>query len=388
MPALRRVVPWLLALALITLWLSSLPPVARYATDTRYYHVAAQRVALHQTPYVKAGGYIYPPFLAQALTLLPLEKTAFSSIWNALLALSVLVTIALATRAARLPPLLVAASFALLWTEPVRWGLRLGNASHLVTGILALAAASFWSLPLLAGVLIGIAAAIKIVPGVFLAWCAGAYLRARDRQYLIAGLSGFATLAVTLLHRDTLAFLHAAHGETQLRLVLGTNFSLFSELERATGIAVPGVVGPPLGAAAAFALGLRQRPGRDAALTAFGLVQLLALLSSPVAWSHLFVLAFWPALVASGSILRDPLRLHDPRRWQLQGLTAVMVFCILSRVKLFYLPDHVWGSVVFPLGPLIAVFLIGARLLKCNEPELHPASPDPAHPVYAASSRS
>ncbi|HKP61879.1 MAG TPA: glycosyltransferase family 87 protein [Polyangiales bacterium] len=360
----------LLALLVIVCWLALLPSLHRFPPDIQIYYRAAQRLAHGEALYPLHSGYIYPPLLAQALALVPLPRAGVLVLWSVLLAASALITVWLGLRAARLrvpevsinTQLLSALGFGLLLSEPVFRGLLLGNASPLVAGLLALAANSFWTFPLASGVLLGLATSIKIVPGVLLAWMVGAYMRQRERRFLVGAAAGMITLALSLVHPDTLGYLDAAHDEVQSRLGLGNNLSVFAELERMSGLRVPGVLGPLFGAAAAFALGLRMPAGPAAAQSGWGIAQLIALLSAPVAWSHLYVLALWPALIAAGNLARDSAQTTAPKRWQLEALIMLMVFCILMRVRFFYSPDDVWGSVVFPLIPLIGLGLIARRL--------------------------
>jgi hypothetical protein len=365
MPLRARVGFWGIAATLIALWLWLMPPLHRSGLDLRYYYAGAERILQGKSPFVVGGGYIYPPFLAQALAFIPLGREQVSVLWNGMLATAALLTIGLGVLAGGLWGSTYAAlAFLLLWSEPIAWSLTLCNASLLVAGILALAAVSFRRLPILAGFLIGLAAAIKIVPALILVWIVGVYVRQRDRAWLQAAAAGSLTFAISLIHPDTPTYLQIVQAEAQLRVALGSNFSVFSTIEHAFGVQLPSVVGPLLGAAAAFVLGLCTREGAAATRAGWGVAQLIMLASAPVAWSHMFVLAFWPALVAAGEVATDSRRTSDPQRWRLQALLIAIAFAILARVKLFFSEASYFTYVITPLAPLIAIILIGAQLLR------------------------
>jgi hypothetical protein len=361
---------WLIAALIVACWIYSLPAFGRARLDLQYYLVAAHRIAHGGSAYGSDDGYIYPPLLAHALALLPFSVPAIAWLWNTLLAASLLVTVWLGMRAAGLSRYALGASALLfLFFQPAQYGISVGNASLLVAGLLALAASCLFTLPILAGALVGLAAALKIIPVVILVWMAGAYVRQRDRVWLLAGSAGVVVFLAGFLTRDALTFLHAADVAIDSRALLGANFSLFCQIERVSGIRLAGMVGLSLAAALAFLLGFQTPPGERAARSGWGIAQLIAVASAPVAWSHLFVLAFWPALLAAGSLVEDPLRRTDPERWRLRALQLVMAFLVLARIKLFFLPDNFVTSVIFPIWPFLALTLVGTRLLHTMRSE-------------------
>ncbi|MDH6191455.1 alpha-1,2-mannosyltransferase [Streptomyces sp. CZ24] len=261
----------------------------------------------------------YPPFAALLFTPLPLLGTGLmrtlATAGNLLLLLALaLLTLRLITGGRRLPhplawlgaPALAAVA---VWSEPVWTTLRYGQINLLVTVLV------LWDMRYLpgagpargrrwAGAGIGLAAAVKLTPGLFVAFLllAGVVAAVRGgaaRPWLalarnaVCWFLGATALAAAVLPRDSwqfwsgtfLAADRAGHPEQT------ANQSLRGLIARLLHTADPGLwwlAGALLTGAAGLAVavlaGLRSRPAWAA--TACGMT---ALLVSPVSWSHHWV---------------------------------------------------------------------------------------------------
>jgi fatty acid desaturase len=84
-------------------------------------------------------------------------------------------------------------------------------------------------------------------------------------------------------------------------------------------------------------------------------------------------LAYWPALVAAGELLRE--RGAQPRAQLLDMLLYALALTILARTALWYSPDDLVGRVFLPLAPLLALFIVGAFLMRAlREPRAEQAA--------------
>ncbi|MER7061338.1 MULTISPECIES: glycosyltransferase 87 family protein [Streptomyces] len=289
----------------------------------------------------------YPPFAALLFTPLPLLGTGLmrtlATAGNLLLLLALaLLTLRLVTGGRRLPrplawlgaPALAAVA---VWSEPVWTTLRYGQINLLVTVLV------LWDMRYLpgagpargrrwAGAGIGLAAAVKLTPGLFIAFLllAGVVAAVRGgaaRPWLALARNAvcwFLTataLAAAVLPRDSwqfwsgtfLAADRAGHPEQT------ANQSLRGLLARLLHTADPGLwwlaaalLTGAAGLAVAVLAGLRYRPAWAA--TACGMT---ALLVSPVSWSHHWV---W-SVPAAVLVLDEAVRAGG--RWRRAGAAVL-----------------------------------------------------------------
>ncbi|HTI25803.1 MAG TPA: glycosyltransferase 87 family protein [Kutzneria sp.] len=167
------------------------------------------------------------------------------------------------------------------------------------------------------GVLVGLAAAIKLTPLVFIVY----FLVRRDRRSAItaaASFAGFALLGLLLAPRDTIEFwFHAmVTPERITTLSIMTNESLRAELYRLPALASVQSLLWVILAVLVLALAWRaaSRAGNDVlALVSIGVAGLLI---SPISWSHHWVWVV-PALMAVGWPL------WQQRAWRRMALLTV-----------------------------------------------------------------
>lgn len=271
---------------------------------------------------------------------------------------------ALLARAAARPLLALALLVcAAAWLYPVRETLRFGQVNLLLLA-LVLADLTSRSPRWPRGALVGLAVAVKLTPGVFLAylWLSG---RRRAAAVAVGTAAGLTLLAAALAPGTSRAYwTDALFRPERLGANDGpSNQSLRGMLLRAP---LPDDAVAPLWlllAAVVAVVGLRKAVQAASAgdeLLAVGLVGLLAVLCSPVAWMHhlVWLLPLLGALLADG---RDPARVRlvaglavlfslklvwaghallrwewpgDPLWWVLQssfGLTALGLVLLLRR---------------------------------------------------------
>jgi alpha-1,2-mannosyltransferase len=313
-------------------------------------YTAGGGAVLHGTPLYQlrfAFGlrFTYPPFAAllfAPLTWLPVTAGRVLVSAATVLALPVASYLVL-----RLPPwpsclgreraaqLALAFAAAAIWLEPERTNLKYGQVNALLT-VMVLA-----DLALIergrgrrsGGVLIGIAAGIKLTPALF-----AVYLLATRRYRAAATAAGTfaATVAAgfALVPGDAaryweLSLLDPAHVG---RIQNVANQSLLGALARVLGTLSVGPVWLPVAAAVALiGVALAARAGRAGqAAQAFALCAVTSLLISPISWSHHWVLAVPALLVAVVSAGRS-----------VAGLAAVAVVAIAG-----------WAAIIWrvPLG--------------------------------------
>ena len=219
------VVVLLVVLTSRTLQFAALTGEIQWGSDFSFYWTAARNLiegepiysaAQLAGPYAPQGqdGFLYPPPLAAAMTplatLFPTDYRAANWVWAAIGALLLVVSIRSLWSSERLGErypilsgrgkwLLVAAAFAF---PPVVGELVMGNVHFLLLGLLTLAwlwirhgdAAGSWG----GGAMIGIAAVIKIFPGVLLVWALVARaVRVAIGVLVGAGLFALVTLPLT-----------------------------------------------------------------------------------------------------------------------------------------------------------------------------------------------
>ncbi|EWM11041.1 glycosyltransferase 87 family protein [Kutzneria sp. 744] len=209
-----------------------------------------------------------------------------------------------------------AAAVAALYFEPVGSTFGYGQVNLV---LMALVVADCLAVRRFRGVLVGLAAAIKLTPLVFIVY----FLVTRDRRSAataVASFVGFAVIGLLLAPRDTVEFwFHAmVNPERITTLSIMTNESLRAELYRLPALAsVQTLLWVVL---AVLVLALAWRSAHRARNDVVALVAIAAagLLVSPISWSHHWVWVV-PALMAFGwTIWRD-------RAWR--GLPLLLVAC-------------------------------------------------------------
>lgn len=185
------------------------------------------------------------------------------------------------------------------------------------------------------GVLVGIATAIKLLPGVFIVYWV---VTKRWRAVIIASVTAAGLWALTALLRpstsSTYWFQIAIHPERAGDASDVFNQSLNGMLQRigSSSTALWAIV-----AAAVLVIGLRrarEAHGAGDELTAVSIVALAGVLISPISWVHH---AVWIVPV-TGVLLGDG---RTPGRWVAWGATMLL---FLADVPL-------WGRAGLPLGP-------------------------------------
>ncbi|GAB3503093.1 glycosyltransferase 87 family protein [Amycolatopsis cihanbeyliensis] len=294
--------------------------------------------------------FTYPP--AAALLFVPLAALPPGLCWglvtaSSVLALTLVVRSCLRTGARRLPGAFAVAGLSLLALalEPVWKTLFLGQVNLLLMALVVLdvlvlcARGSRWS-----GVLVGVAAAVKLTPLIFLPHLlfTGRWRAALRGLGTFAGLQG---LMFLLMPADAGRYwAEAASDPERVGAVHWIfNQSLNGMVSRATGLA-PWSLGAAVGIAALLAVPaiwlvvrLHRRGETAAALlvTAF-----YALLASPVSWSHHWVWAV-PLIV---------LLLTRGRTWWALAVTAFFASAVIMFVPNGGRAEFGWGPVAFVLG--------------------------------------
>ena len=348
--------------------------------DLRVYHLGALRLAhgssLYATPMLHHLGFTYPPFAA--LLLAPLAWVPLSVDELAVTGLNVLLLVWALRRALMLTSRQGAAgrstggvtaragawsraaglAAAALWLEPISVTLGYGQIDLLITALVVFDL----SRPDEArtkGVAIGVAAAIKLTPLLFIVYL----LLSRRRQAAgVAAVTFVAAIALSfmVITRDASAYWF--HTITQTARIGNpidpVNQSLQGAIARLTGSAQPARGWELLIVAIAMcglALAVRaSRSGDEAA--GFSLAAVSTLLASPISWSHHWTLAV-PALVLLSR------RAYEQRS---RALEAAVV--ILGLVGYAYLPEigeslfrSVRGPASLPTTdpyPLVAVLIL------------------------------
>jgi len=276
-------------------------------TDFHVYLTAGHNWATHQDlysddPYL---AFLYPPLTAVPFALLDLLPFGVLAVaWtcgNALLVPWILHRVGLAW-----PRALLAAVLVILIMKPVSETIRLGQVN---LALCALVLAAFLPARSLAregrgGVLVGLAAAIKLTPALFVAY---GLLQRRWRLCLAAVGTVVATIALGFAvapHDSVVFWTRLAHGQTGLG---GTTIYLYNQSVSGALLRLFGGAGHvgtiALGVSALVAVGAVlvalpwARTDRVGAVTLVGLGTLLA---SPVSWTNHFVwlvpLGVWCAL--------------------------------------------------------------------------------------------
>ncbi|MEV0897599.1 glycosyltransferase 87 family protein [Actinoplanes sp. NPDC049802] len=296
------------ALALISSALVLRRPPGDRLSDLHIYYGAVRTVQDGQPLYgyvaENGGPFTYPPFAAlllQPLTLVP-EPVA-RLIWlvlvvAAIAAIAVTAGRALTTSADRRPLLVAVAACALLLSAPAQSNLRFGQVSVFIV-LLALIDATGLTPARYRGVLVGVAAAIKLTPLLFVVFFLVAR-RPRDAARAIGAFASCALIGALLLPSDSWAYWTGTMLQTSRigNLASLGNQSLHGMLMRA-GMApqtLPLLWAALVALVCAVALwharriALAGEPGRAAVLVGCATVA-----ASPVSWTHH---QLWPVLAA------------------------------------------------------------------------------------------
>jgi alpha-1,2-mannosyltransferase len=279
---------------------------------------------LTQPPQLLA--FTYPPaaaLLAVPLALVPWPTAQLAWIPFVYLPLAVVIWYAFAPllrRSGRLRPVVFALVFAACsYLFPLRDEMRFGQVDILLLGLaVADCAARRPRWP--RGALVGLATAVKLVPGVFILYL---WLSGRRRAALTAALVALAcTLgAWLLLPYDSVTYWTSAIFDSgRLGSNAGTSDqSLRGLLLRASlPGSLPSLIWAAVAAAVAVAgFGLARRLARDSReMEAIAVAALVGVLASPVSWIHHYVVI----VVAIGAILADG---RAPRRVALAAGAAM-----------------------------------------------------------------
>jgi alpha-1,2-mannosyltransferase len=319
--------------------------------DLRIYHLGALRLvhgsSLYATPMVDHLGFTYPPFAA--LLLAPLAWVPLSVDELAVTGLNVLLLVWVLRRALMLPSRQDAAgrpagigtsravawsqaaglAAAALWLEPISVTLGYGQINLLIAALVVFDL-SRADEARTKGVAIGVAAAVKLTPLLFIVYL---LLSRRGRAAGVAALSFVASIALVFVAdtRDASAYWFHEVGEISRigNPMAPVNQSLHGAIARFTGAAQPAGGWELLIVAitvCGLALAVRaSRRGDEAA--GFSLAAVSTLLASPISWSHHWTLAV-PALVLLAR------RAYERRS---RALEAAVV--ILGLVGYAYLPE-------------------------------------------------
>jgi alpha-1,2-mannosyltransferase len=322
------------------------------------------------TPVPQLLPFTYPPFSAiVALPLAFMSGQAANWVWTlgTLFVLGWLVMAGFRPFVRRFPakyrPLLLSALLAAMaWTSPVRDCFRFGQVGIFLTALCVLDCVlpkTRWP----RGMLIGLAAAVKLVPGVFIPYL---WLTNRKRAAVVAtgwfvGVS--VATAIALPQASKAYWTSTLFDSDRLGNNAGTsNQSLRGDLLRV----LPGKFGSALWVVAVLVVAIAAyRWARNSSLSGYEvrgvtIVGLLSVLASPVSWIH--HLAGWIPL-AIGVVLGD-------------GRTLRRVLYALFGAVFFTLELPWWGNTIdhkaaylhapgrllqdaFTLGVLFAVWLLG-----------------------------
>jgi alpha-1,2-mannosyltransferase len=346
--------------------------------------------------------FTYPPFAAvlfAALTVLPWTVAAVTVTVISAALLPVMLYLAL-----RLPPvsywldpapalrLALLASIGGIWLEPVRTTLGYGQV-NLLLGVLVLYDLSRPDEARHKGLAIGLAAGLKLTPGVFAVYL---LVTRRYRAAALAAASFAATVAAGFAvspasSRDYWLHLWLNPGHIS-PVQNAANQSLYGALSRTlhsphvqaawlAGAAVVAVTGLVLAAVA-------QHGGDEA--TGFSLCAVTGLLISPISWTHHWVLAVPALLLATVAAV---LRAAQGKPGGKTALAAVAGLACLGWAGIAHgVPGHHWlhldawgliSSEIYVAAGLCALALAArAALRRAHHPELRPwlieIRPEPA----------
>jgi len=322
------------------------------------------------TPVPQLLPFTYPPFSAiVALPLAVLHPQAANWVWTlgTLAVLGWLVLVAFRPLVRRFPtpyrPLVVAAALAAMaWTLPARDCFHFGQVGIFLAALCVLDCAlpkTRWP----RGLMIGFAAAVKLVPGVFIPylWLTG---RRRAAVVATAWFAGFSIAAAIAMPNASKQYWTGTLFESGR---LGNNAGTSNQSLRGMFLRwLPGHVGSALWLLSALVIVVAAyRWARTASISGFeirgiAIVGLLSVLISPVSWIH--HLAGWvPILIG--------VLLGEGRDWKRVAYAVVgTVFFTLelpwwgTTMVVKHADLHIPGRILesgFGLGALFAVWLLG-----------------------------
>jgi alpha-1,2-mannosyltransferase len=379
-PSVWRVVPGLLAWALALAFVARLaigyltnPPDQRLV-DLDVYRTSGLSV-LHGQPLYhmvtqvpQLLPFTYPPIAAMfAVPLAMVAWPAAQVVWVALIYVPLAITIwyafrPLLARAGRHSPVVFAGLFAVCaYLFPLRDQMRFGQIDILLVALCVADCATAkprWS----RGVLVGLATALKLVPGVFIIylWISG---RRRAAMTAAAAAAAWTLAAFALLPRDSLYYwTNAVFNSDRLGSNTGTsNQSLRGMLLR---LFLPSPAPSWLWLIAVIAVGVpgfvvaRRMARAGDEMAGVAITGVLAVLLSPVAWIHHLA---W-VVVAIGAIAGDG---RDRRRLAVAASIAVFYTLTLpwwglSLMKVSWLPKLAGriGQSSFGLGAIALIPLV------------------------------
>lgn len=329
-------------------------------------------------------GFTYPPFAAVLFT--PLSWLPFGIAAVLMTAANVVLVYVVIRLAVALVPVsvphrrIVLWTAAALWAEPVRLTSDYGQINLVLVTLVLVAAYSTRNA--VSGALVGIAAGIKLTPAV-----SGLYFLA-VRRYTAAAWSAAAfalTIALTLViaPNETRNYFGTLIGDTT-RIGPTSNIvnqSLRGVLSRFAG---HDVASGPIWIAALLAAGLLCAAAFAAVrhldrLIVLIVVQLFALLASPISWTHHWIwtvpLVVWLAV--------GPLRAWRPARvltvlWLVYLLLGANVFEIAAKAMGTSDGDVVFGLMTCPEAALTVatlVALVVSRRHTASRPSPHADAP-------------
>jgi peptidoglycan/LPS O-acetylase OafA/YrhL len=267
---------------------------------------------LPPTVYHQHMPFTYPPL--SAIVFAPLSRVPFwvASVGiNLLTAVSVLVVLVLALRRLGRPRarwarwLVIAALFPMaMWFEPIRETLKFGQINAVLMVLVAidcLIVRRGWP----RGILVGIAAALKLTPAAFILW----FLIRRDWRGALRSLVSFGVvtgIAFVLDPHDSLRYWSSTVFNTGR---IGD--AAFFDNQSITGVLARfGLTGAPrellwltlaAGVLALAALGMRRALAAGQPVLALSVNAVAVLLCSPVSWSHHWVWAV-PLVLSLGAL--------------------------------------------------------------------------------------
>lgn len=315
-------------------------------------------------------GFTYPPFAALVFT--PLSWLPFSVAAILVAAVNVVLVYVVIRLAVALVPVTVPHRRTILWTaaalwaEPVRLTSDYGQINLVLVTMVLLAA--YVSRNAVSGALVGVAAGIKLTPAI-----SGLYFLA-VRRYTAAAWSAAAfaltvVLTLVIVPSETRTYFSTLIGDTT-RIGPTSNIvnqSLRGALSRFAGhdvasgpIWIVAVLAALVLCAAAFAA-VRHLDR----LIVLIVVQLFALLASPISWVHHWIwtvpLVVWLAI--------GPLRAWRPARvltvaWSVYLLLGANIFEIGSKALGFTDGDVVFGLMTCPEAALTVATLLALALSR------------------------
>lgn len=344
--------------------------------------------------------FLYPPFAALlAIPLVPLPVALVQIGWTIA---SVLALLAVLHRLGLSGwKLSLVGTAMVLFMEPVYGTLSFGQVGIFLMALCYLDLAPgprvFGRRLLPEGVLIGIATAVKLTPGIFLLYLL-ATRRWRAAATCVITMAVTTLLAAIFLPSQSWGFWsRLATGDTGLgdSIVYYTNQSVMADWLRLFGVGSTAKATALLACAAVAAIGVwaaarMEKISTEAALVLTGVAGLLA---SPVSWSHHFVWIAPMALVWLRPLLgRQPL---GPRqlKWPAWYTALGWVFIIWVAVARFKtLPNgnnvelsYSWEQSLLACTTALlgVVVLVGALVVKpkCPAPRPRPTTATPATPA-------